>query len=160
MTRVVVVADAASVRADLTAAVAEIDGAVIVRYGSTRAQLDKLVAGVAPDLVVIGDLHVSADALARLAEIRGAAPAAKVVILSSSAEASWLAAALRAHAAAVLPGNLEPRTLAVVLREVLAESPVAAASAHARGPRSAGRRGQQLRDQSIEASEHEGAAAA
>jgi DNA-binding NarL/FixJ family response regulator len=156
VTRVVVVADAASVRADLTAAVAEIDGAVIVRSGTTRAQLDKLVAGVAPDLVVIGDLHVSADALARLAEIRSAAPAAKVVILSSSAEAGWLAAALRAHAAAVLPGNLEPRTLAVVLREVLAESPVAAASAHAHGARSAVR---QLRDQRIEASEHEGAAA-
>ncbi len=111
--------------ASLTAAVGTVPGAYIVRHGSSAGPLDQLVAPLAPDLVVIGDLLVPEDALARLAEVRLAAPAAQVVVLSSSPEAGWLADALRAHAAAVLPGNLEPATLGLVLREVLAtEQPV------------------------------------
>lgn len=120
MTRVVVVADSGPVLASLTAAVGTVPGAYIVRHGSSAGPLDRLVAPLAPDLVVIGDLLVPEDALARLAEVRSAAPAAQVVVLSSSPEAGWLADALRAHAAAVLPGNLAPATLGVVLREVLA----------------------------------------
>ena len=73
------------------------------------------------DLVVIGDLAVAGEALARLGEVRRAAPTAKVVILSSRPDASWLADALRADACAVLPGCVEPETLAIVLREVIAE---------------------------------------
>jgi len=120
LTRVVVVADSGPVLASLTAAVGTVPGAYIIRHGSSAGPLDRLVAPLAPDLVVIGDLLVPEDALARLAEVRRAAPAARVVVLSSSPEAGWLADALRAHAAAVLPGSLEPATLGVVLREVLA----------------------------------------
>jgi DNA-binding NarL/FixJ family response regulator len=120
MTRVVVVADSGPVLASLTAAVRTVPGAYIVRHGSSAGPLDRLVAPLAPDLVVIGDLLVPEDALARLAEVRRAAPHAQVVVLSSSPEAGWLADALRAQAAAVLPGTLEPATLGLVLREVLA----------------------------------------
>ena len=120
MTRVVVVADSGPVLASLTAAVGTVPGAYIVRHGSTAGPLDRLVAPLSPDLVVIGDLLVPEDALARLAEVRRAAPDAQVVVLSSSPEAGWLADALRAHAAAVLPGNAGARTLGLVLREVLA----------------------------------------
>jgi DNA-binding NarL/FixJ family response regulator len=120
LTRVVVVADSGPVLASLTAAVGTVPGAYIIRHGSSAGPLDRLVAPLAPDLVVIGDLLVPEDALARLAEVRRAAPAAQVVVLSSSPEAGWLADALRADAAAVLPGHLAPETLGVVLREVLA----------------------------------------
>ena len=124
MTRVVVVADSGPVLASLTAAVGTVPGAYIVRHGSSAGPLDRLLAPLAPDLVVIGDLLVPAHALARLAEVRSALRRdAKVVVLSSTPEASWLADALRAHASAVLPGNLEPHTLGVVLREVLAAGP-------------------------------------
>jgi DNA-binding NarL/FixJ family response regulator len=120
MTRVVIVADSGPVLANLTAAVGTVPGAYIVRHGSSAAPLDELVAPLAPDLVVIGDLLVPDRALARLAEVRRAAPAAQVVVCSSEPEAEWLADALRAHASAVLPGNLEPHTLGRVLREVIA----------------------------------------
>jgi DNA-binding NarL/FixJ family response regulator len=120
VTRVVVVADSGPVLASLTDAVSTVPGAYIVRHSSSLVPLDRLVAPLAPDLVVIGDLRVPEHALARLAEIRRAAPGARVVVLSSSPEAGWLADALRAHAAAVLPGHLEPNTLGLVLREVLA----------------------------------------
>lgn len=120
MTRVIVAADSGQVLATLTAAVETLPRAYIVRHGSTSRPLERLVASLAPDLVVIGDLLVSTNALARLAEIRRAAPDADVVVLSSSPGAGWLADALRAEASAVLPGNLEPHTLGLVLREVLA----------------------------------------
>jgi DNA-binding NarL/FixJ family response regulator len=120
MTRVVVVADSGPVLASLTAAVGTVPGAYIIRHGSSAGPLEQLVAPLAPDLVVIGDLLYPELALARLAEVRRAAPAAHVVVCSSEPEAGWLADALRAEASAVLPGNLEPATLGVVLREVLA----------------------------------------
>jgi DNA-binding NarL/FixJ family response regulator len=120
MIRVVVVADSGSVFASLTAAVKTVPGAYIVRHASSSAPLDRVLAPLEVDLVLIGDLLFPDDALARLAEARRAAPAAKVVMLSSSPEAGWLADALRAEAAAVLPGQLEPDTLGLVLREVLA----------------------------------------
>jgi DNA-binding NarL/FixJ family response regulator len=117
--RAIVVADTGAVLASLTAAVGTVPGACIVRHASSADRLDRLVAPLAPDLVVIGDLLAPEHALARLGEVRRAAPGAKVVVLSSQPEAEWLADALRAHAAAALPGNLEPRTLGLVLREVL-----------------------------------------
>ena len=82
---------------------------------------------------MIGDLLAPEDALARLAEVRGAAPDAQVVVLSSSPEAGWLADALRAKASAVLPGRMDPETLGLVLREVLAERD--AAEVHELRPR-------------------------
>ncbi len=121
MTRVVVVADSGPVLAGLTAAVGTVPGAYIARHASSGATLDRLAAALSPDLVVIGDLLVPENALARLAEVRRAAPSAQIVVLSSSTAASWLADALRAEASAVLPGNVEPNTLGIVLREVLAE---------------------------------------
>jgi DNA-binding NarL/FixJ family response regulator len=132
MTRVIVVADSGSVLANLTAAVGAVPGAYIVRYGSSVASLDHLVAPLEPDLVVIGDLLFPEHALARLAEVRRAAPAAQVVVCSSEPEAGWLADALRAEASAVLPGNLEPSTLGLVLREVIA---TAGAAVHRLPPR-------------------------
>jgi DNA-binding NarL/FixJ family response regulator len=120
MIRVIVVADSGAVLASLTTAVGTLPGAYIVRHGNSTAPLEELVAPLAPDLVVIGDLNFPEHALARLAEVRRAAPAAQVVVCSSEPEAGWLADALRAEASAVLPGNLEPVTLGVVLGEVLA----------------------------------------
>jgi DNA-binding NarL/FixJ family response regulator len=120
MIRVVIVADSGPVLANLTAAVGALPGSYIVRHASTAGPLDRLVGPLAPDLVVIGDLLAPERALARLAEVRRAAPAAQVVVCSSQPEAEWLADALRAHAAAVLPGNLEPQTLTQVFREVVA----------------------------------------
>lgn len=120
MTRVVVAADSGPALARLTAAVGTVPGAYIVRHGSSAGPLDRIVGPLGPDLVVIGSLLVPEDGLARLAEIERVAPDAKVVVLSSTVDATWLADALRAHAAAVVPGEIEPDTLGLVLREVLA----------------------------------------
>jgi DNA-binding NarL/FixJ family response regulator len=145
MTRVIVVANSGSVLADLTKSVTAVAGAYIVRHGSGRAPLDRLVARNEPDLVVIGDLHSAGEALARLAEVRRGAPAAKVVLLSSSPEVSWRADALRAKAAAVVPGNVQPCALALVLAELIA-APAGLEPAHEHSPRPAARqRGRRAR---------------
>jgi DNA-binding NarL/FixJ family response regulator len=121
VTRIAIVADSGATMAKLTAAVTAVKGAHIVRYGNSRTRLERLLAPAEPDVVVIGDLHTAAGALVRLAEIAGTAPAAKVVLLGDGQEVRWLPDALRARAAAVLPGNIEARVLAVVLGEVIAE---------------------------------------
>ena len=90
MTRVIIVADSGTALAHLTAAVGTVPGAFIVRHGSTNGPLDGLIASLAPDLVIIGDLLAPDRALARLAEVRRAAPEAKVVVVSSTPEADWL----------------------------------------------------------------------
>jgi DNA-binding NarL/FixJ family response regulator len=134
MTRVIVVADSGSVMSDLTAAIGSVPGWYIVRHGSGRAPLDRLVAHMEPDLVVIGDLAVPAEAIARLTEVRRAAPAAKVVILSSTPDADWLVDALRAEVSALLPANVAPHTLAIVLREVMASTQMRKATASESDP--------------------------
>jgi DNA-binding NarL/FixJ family response regulator len=121
MTRVIIVADSGMTMAALTAAVTAVSGAHIVRYGNSRTRLERLLAPGAPDLVVIGDLRTADDALVRLAEIRRSAPRAEVVLLGDGPVVGWLPEALKAQAAAVLPGNVEPRGLAIVLAEVIAE---------------------------------------
>lgn len=121
MTRVVIVADSGATMATLTAAVTSVRGAHIVRYGNSRTRLGRVLAPAEPDLVVIGDLHTAAGALARLAEIAATAPRAKVVLIGDGHEVSWLPEALRRRAAAVLPGNVGAHVLAIVLEEVIAE---------------------------------------
>jgi DNA-binding NarL/FixJ family response regulator len=125
MTRVLVAADSGSTMRKLSAVVAEINGALIVRYANNRTRLDGLLGADAPDLVVLADLQTAENALARLAEVRRATPSAKVVLITADTDASWLGDALRAEASAVLPGNPGPAALGIVLREVLAPRGVA-----------------------------------
>ena len=121
MTRVAIVADSGATMAKLTAAVTAVKGAHIVRYGNSRTRLERLLEPAAPDVVVIGDMRTAAGARVRVGEIVATAPAAKVVLLGDGQEVRWIPDALRARAAAVLPGNVEPRVLAIVLDEVIAE---------------------------------------
>ena len=148
MTRVLLAADSGATMACLTDAVATVKGSHIVRYGNSRTRLDRILSASRPDLVVLADLRSSQGALARLAEVRRTLPCAKTVVLSFSADAGWLAEALRAEAAAVVPGRLEARTLGTVLQEVLEERDRAVLSTRpgrtraqrTRGARIAGRR--------------------
>jgi DNA-binding NarL/FixJ family response regulator len=129
MTSVLVVADSGSTMEAITGAVIAVRGAHIVRHGSCRAALDRLVSVLHPDLVVIGDARTRERARARVSEVRGAAPHAKVVVLSSRADAGRLCADLRPLTATVLAGDLDPATLGVALGELLAEPDAAAPAA-------------------------------
>ena len=119
MTRVMVVADSGPVMARLTAALAELPGAEIVRHANARSPLGQLVAAHTPDVVLVGDLTRPVLAVQVAAQVRAAAPEARTVVLASDPGASWLARALRAGASAVVPGDVDAATLATVLQDVL-----------------------------------------
>jgi DNA-binding NarL/FixJ family response regulator len=123
MTRAMVVADSGPAMAALTQSLRRMPDLEIVRYASGRNSIGPLVRASAPDLVLIDEMHWLQDALARLAEAREAAPGAAVVVLAAEQDAAWLADALRAGAAAVLPGGVDAATLELVLREVLVTDP-------------------------------------
>jgi DNA-binding NarL/FixJ family response regulator len=122
VTRVVIVADSGSAMQAITSTVMSIRGAHIVGYCSSRTRLERILARARPDLVVLADVPTLDVALARLMEVKSATATAKVVVISARSDAGWLAEALRARAAAVVPGRLDPRTLGLVLREVVDEA--------------------------------------
>jgi two-component system response regulator AtoC len=123
MTRAMIVADSGHAMAALTQALRRMPDLEIVRYASGHHTIAPLVRASSPELVLIDEMHWSVDALARLAEARREAPGAAIVVLAAEPDAGWLADALRAGAAAVLPGAVDPATLELVLREVLVTQP-------------------------------------
>jgi len=124
--RAIVIADSGPVLASMTTALIDIDGVEIVRHANGRSRVEDLVRGFAPDLVLIDEMRWAPLALARVAEVRRAAPAASIVVLADRLEGSWLADALRMGAAAVMPASADPETFRQVLTEVLARIPAAA----------------------------------
>jgi DNA-binding NarL/FixJ family response regulator len=119
MTSAVIVADDAADLARLTVPVAALADVDVVRVTSGHTSVGRLMASHQPALVVIGELSPQRLALERLAEIRATAPRAAVVVLAP-AGSRWLGEALRAGAAAVVPGAPSARALTAVLRDVLA----------------------------------------
>jgi DNA-binding NarL/FixJ family response regulator len=124
--RAIVIADSGPVLAAVTRTLVEIDGVDIVRHASGRARVDALVRGFEPELVLVDEMHWPPLALARVREVRRAAPRASVVVLAERLEGSWLADALRLGAAAVMPASADGDTFRQVLSEVLARIPAAA----------------------------------
>jgi DNA-binding NarL/FixJ family response regulator len=124
--RAIVIADSGTVFAQITRALAGVDGVQIVRHVSGRSRVDRLMRSFTPDLVVIDAMGWPPLALARVEEVRRAVPAAAVVVHAHPLEGTWLADALRIGAAALMPAGADPTTLATVLTEVIGHSPVAA----------------------------------
>jgi DNA-binding NarL/FixJ family response regulator len=124
--RAIVIADSGSALSSLTSALVAFDGVDIVRHASGRTRVESLIRSFAPDIVLIDEMRWPPLALARIAEVRRAAPAASIVVLAERLEGSWLADALRGGAAAVMPAGADPETFRQVLSEVLARIPAAA----------------------------------
>ena len=124
--RAIVIADSGPVLAALTRGLVEIDGLELVRHASGRSRVDAQVRGFAPDLVLIDEMRWPPLALARVADVRRAAPGAAIVVVAERLEGDWLADALRLGAAAVMPAHADPDTFRRVLTEVLARTPAAA----------------------------------
>jgi DNA-binding NarL/FixJ family response regulator len=118
MIRLLVVADSGAVMSAITQSLHRLRGVEIVAYASGRARLDAVVRAVAPDVVLIDEMRRSGRAAERIAEVRGALPAARVIGLTDRLESPWVIDALRAGASTVVPCDLDALTLEAVLREV------------------------------------------
>jgi DNA-binding NarL/FixJ family response regulator len=123
MIRAIVIADSGSTLGGLTRSLDQLQDLEIVRYASGRTHVTMLMRVFSPDLVIVDEMRRPATALARIAEVRQALPAATVVVQSAAPEADWLAEALQAGAAAVFPATIDAGTLGLVLHEALAETP-------------------------------------
>jgi DNA-binding NarL/FixJ family response regulator len=119
MIRTLVVADAGSVLAGMTSTLCRLEHVDIVAYASGRAPVDAVVRAVGPDVVLIDEMRRPGQALERIAEVRAAEPLAAVVGVTDRPDSSWVAEALRAGATAVVPRDLAPETLGLVLGEAL-----------------------------------------
>jgi DNA-binding NarL/FixJ family response regulator len=118
--RILLVADSGAVMASITATLADLPRVDIVGYASGRAPLAAVMASIGPDVVLIDEMRRRGLAAERIAEARRAHPSAAIVALAERPESLWVAEALRAGATAVVPRELAPATLDLVLTEVLA----------------------------------------
>jgi DNA-binding NarL/FixJ family response regulator len=119
MTSVVVIADSGAEMARLTAHVHAARGMTLVRHASGRAPVGRIVADHAPTLILLGELSPRQLVLDRLAEIRSASPASKVVVVAADATGRWLGTALAAGASAVVLGGISTNAIRTVLHDVL-----------------------------------------
>jgi DNA-binding NarL/FixJ family response regulator len=95
-------------------------GVRVAGYVDGRRACGAAVAEAQPDVVIVDEMTWSASALARIAEIRTAAPSAKIVALSSQPGAAWVKEAARAGAHAAIAKTVQPGTLALLVREIWA----------------------------------------
>jgi DNA-binding NarL/FixJ family response regulator len=120
MIRVLVVADSGDVLAGITGVLSQLERVDIVAYATGRSPVDAIVRAVAPDVVMVDEMCWAGLAVARVREIRASRPGAVVIGLVERPDAGWIVDGLRAGADAVVPRDLEPETLDLVLREELA----------------------------------------
>jgi DNA-binding NarL/FixJ family response regulator len=95
-------------------------GVRVAGYVDGRRQCGPAVAEARPDVVIVDEMTWSANAVARISEIRRSAPAAKIIVLTAEAGAEWLGDAVRAGADAAIAKTVQPTTLGLLVREIWA----------------------------------------
>jgi DNA-binding NarL/FixJ family response regulator len=124
--RTLVVADSGVVMRSVTATLQCLEEIEIVAYASGRNPVEEIVRSARPDLVLVDQMAWIGLALDRIKEVRAADPVAIVIGLADRPDISWTVPGLRAGAASIVPRDLEPATLGLVLREVLPPGAVTA----------------------------------
>jgi DNA-binding NarL/FixJ family response regulator len=117
--RALVIADSSPTRTSITGALCAISAVDIVAHASGTAPVGTLVETIRPDVVFVDELRWVGEAVARVREVRTAHPEAVVIGLVERPDAGWIVDGLRAGATAVVPRDLDPTTLALVLDEAL-----------------------------------------
>jgi DNA-binding NarL/FixJ family response regulator len=95
-------------------------GVQVAGYVDGRRACGAAVAEARPDVVIVDEMTWSANAVARIAEVRRAVPAAKIIVLTAEADASWLGDAVRGGADAAIAKTVQPATLGLLVREIWA----------------------------------------
>ena len=119
MIRALVIADSSPTRTSITGALCALSAVDIVAHASGTAPVGTLVETIRPDVVFVDELRWVGEAVARVREVRTAHPEAVVIGLVERPDAGWIVDGLRAGATAVVPRDLDPTTLALVLDEAL-----------------------------------------
>jgi len=95
-------------------------GVRVAGFVDGRHACGMAVAEAQPDVVIVDEMTWAATALDRIAEVRSAAPTAKIIALISQPGADWVDDAVRAGAHAAIAKTVQPGTLALLVREIWA----------------------------------------
>ena len=95
-------------------------GVRVAGYVDGRHACGAAVAEARPDVVIVDEMTWSANAVARISEVRRAIPATKIIVLTAQSDADWLGDAVRAGADAAIAKTVQPTTLGLLVREIWA----------------------------------------
>lgn len=121
MIRILLVADSGDVLSEVTDVLRRLEQVDIVAYANGRTRVDAIARAVAPDVALVDEMCWTGLATARIGEILQAQPSAVVLGLVGRPDAGFILEGLRAGASAVVPRDLQPETLRLVLGEALAD---------------------------------------
>jgi DNA-binding NarL/FixJ family response regulator len=91
----------------------------VLGYVDGRQAVGATVAEAMPDVVVVHEMASPERTVQRVREVRAAAPAAKVALLTAQMEPAALAESVAAGADAAICKRVQPGALALLLREVV-----------------------------------------
>ena len=118
--RVLIIVDNALTAEGIRLEMRHAPGCQIIGYVNGRGPCGMTVADAAPDVVLIDDMNDGSATLSRVAEVRAAAPQAKIVMLTMRMESPWLSEAMAAGIDAAVAKSASHATVGVLIREVAA----------------------------------------
>jgi DNA-binding NarL/FixJ family response regulator len=95
-------------------------GVRVAGYVDGRRPCGAAVAEAAPDVVIVDEMTWSANAVARISDVRRAVPGCKIIVLTATPDAAWLGDAVRGGADAAIAKTVQPATLGLLVREIWA----------------------------------------
>jgi DNA-binding NarL/FixJ family response regulator len=117
--RVLIVADNALVAEGIRREMRHASGCHVAGYVNGRRPCRDAAVDGAPDVVLVDDMRDRELTLERIAELRRAVPAAKLVLLTLAMDPQWLAQAWAAGVDAAVAKTAHPGSLGTLVREVV-----------------------------------------
>jgi len=118
MKRLVIVADHSFVVHAIRLALRQTAGFQVVGFIDGRTPADAALTELRPDVVVVDDMQLPENAIARLREAMEHAPDAKRLLLTMRMDEDWLGEAFEAGADGVISKSVHPVSMGTLLREI------------------------------------------
>jgi DNA-binding NarL/FixJ family response regulator len=118
MKRLVIIADHSFVVHAIRLALRQTAGFQVVGFIDGRSPADAALTELRPDVVVVDDMQLPENAIARLREASQQAPNAKRLLLTMRMDEEWLNDAFEAGADGVLSKTVHPVSMGTLLREI------------------------------------------
>ena len=117
--RVLIIADNAVTANGINLEMRHATGCTVTGFLNGRGPCARHVAQELPDVVLLDDLYDSELTLARIREVRTAAPATKILLLTLRMDPDWLAQASEAGVDAAIAKIARPGSIGALVREVV-----------------------------------------
>jgi DNA-binding NarL/FixJ family response regulator len=137
MKRLMIVAEHQLVAHRIRQALREAAGFELIGCADSRRPVAEVLLAQLPDVVVIDEMSDRPQALARLAEVGAAVPAATVVLLTADMDRDGVCEAFAAGATTVIARTVQPASFVTLLRETTSGTIVHQTPAASRAPEAA-----------------------